>query len=141
VTLRRVVVAAALAGALGVSGCASSIMEGFVGQPLQMAMVRYGPPENVFDMPDGRRAFQWKMTSSGVVAGSSTTTYSGNVYAPPGGLGAGGGTTTFNVKSRTTTTPAQVISHTCLYTMYATWNEGSKTWTFVGIEKPNFMCE
>lgn len=63
--MRAIAFAVCLA-ALGLTSCATNIMEGFVGQPLQAGIARYGPPEVVFDMPDGRRAFQWRMESETV---------------------------------------------------------------------------
>ena len=45
-------------------GCASEIMKGYVGRPVQDVMLDYGAPTNAFDMGDGRRAFQWIIHSS-----------------------------------------------------------------------------
>src|SRR5688572_24647351 len=56
------------------AGCASSIMNGYMGKSLQEAMLDYGPPSNAFDMPDGSRAFQWVMNSSGSTATMASTT-------------------------------------------------------------------
>ena len=54
----------ALFALLSLSACASQIMQGYVGKPIQSAMVDYGPPVNAFDMGDGRRAFQWVMNQT-----------------------------------------------------------------------------
>lgn len=125
--MRGAVALVALAGLLG--GCASSIMSGFVGKPVESVMVRYGQPVSVFDMPDGRRAFQWQINSSFVMPGSAHTNT--NIFAPPGSFA--------QVNSFTTYTPAQQINSSCLYTMYGEWRGGM--WVLVGYEKPNLMCE
>lgn len=119
--------ATAAAGLLLV-GCASSIMDGFVGQPVQQAMVKYGPPANAFDMGDGRRAFQWSMTSTGqmptYVSNSGTATPVGNsVWWTQNTQISGGGTTT----------------RECLYTLYGRWN--GSAWVIEGFEKPRLLCE
>ena len=45
-------------GILILSGCASQIMNSYVGNDVREVMVDYGTPANAFDMGDGRRAFQ-----------------------------------------------------------------------------------
>jgi hypothetical protein len=65
---------AILAAMMTLSACASTQMQGFVGKPIEEAYMRYGPPENVFDLPDGRRAFQFRWGGgTTVVPGYSTT--------------------------------------------------------------------
>lgn len=113
---------------LVLAGCASSIMQGYVGKPLQAAMVDYGPPANAFDMGDGRRAFQWSMTSTGqmptFVNNWGTATPMGNsVWWTQNTQITGGGT----------------VSRECLYTLYARWSDGA--WIVEGFEKPRFACE
>jgi hypothetical protein len=93
-------------------------------------MVDYGVPVNAFDMGDGRRAFQWVMTSSTTMPTHATT--SGSV------------TTTGNmawVNSNTRITGGQTITSTCTYTMFATWDESRQGWMVVDFRKPNLMCE
>jgi hypothetical protein len=104
-------------------------MEGYVGQPLQAAMARNGPPDVVFDMPDGRRAFQWVVTSEGRMPTMTTT--NANIYAPPGAFA--------NVNSTSMTTGGGVVTNTCRYTMYAEWRDNA--WIFTGFEPPRFMCQ
>lgn len=119
----------AIAAMVGLGGCASTYMEGLVGKPLQSAMAQYGPPSLVFDMPDGRRAFQWEMTSTGVMP--QTTTTNANFYAPPGAFAS--------MNATQTTYGGQSFSKTCRYTMYATLQD--QTWTFTGFEKPSLSCQ
>lgn len=122
----RVLMGAAIA--LSVAGCASSVMNGFVGQPVQQVMVKYGPPTNAFDMGDGRRAFQWSMKSSYTAPTSARTTGQampvGNaVWWTQNTTISGGGTSTGE----------------CLYTLYGRWS--GSAWRIEAYEKPKFLCE
>lgn len=121
---------ATAAAALVLSGCATGIMEGYIGQPVQAGIARYGPPEYVFDMPDGRRAFQWRMESSTVMP---TQTYGQvNIYAPPGSYA--------QANYHQTTTGGQTVTQVCRYTMYARHDAASGAWVFESFEKPSLMC-
>lgn len=124
--MRAIVIALALI----VSGCASSIMQGYVGQTLQEAMLDYGPPANAFDMPDGSRAFQWSMSSTFVTP--TTVRQTGSVTPGFGSV---------DWSSRTTIQGGQPITGTCLYTMLARWDEGRIAWVFFDYRRPNMMCE
>jgi len=84
-----------LALALTLAGCASTAMKGFTGKSINEAFFRYGRPENVFDLPDGRRAFQfyWGGGSFAVPATSTTALnanglggYTATTTSIPGGL-------------------------------------------------------
>lgn len=123
----RIVIAAA---ALALSGCATSIMEGFIGQPLQAGIARYGPPDYVFDMPDGRRAFQWRIESDMTMP--VTTTGNVNIYAPPGAFAT--------INHQQTTYGGNTVTQVCRYTMYAVWQDSPGAWIFESFEKPNLMC-
>ncbi len=112
------------------SGCASSIMGGFVGKPLQQVMVRYGPPANAFDMGDGRRAFQWVMSSTYVTPTYATNTGNASVYG-----------NSVMWTQNTQITGGVPITNTCAYTMYGRWSESTKTWVMEGYEKPKLLCE
>jgi hypothetical protein len=58
--------------ALALAGCASTAMKGYVGKPIEEAFMTQGAPENVFDLPDGRRAFQFRWGGGALpVAGQS----------------------------------------------------------------------
>lgn len=114
--------------ALALTGCASSIMKGFVGQPLQSVMIKYGAPANAFDMPDGTRAFQWIMSSTYV-----TPTYATNSgYATPMG-------NSVYWQQNTQIHGGQPITNTCAYTMFGRWN--GTAWVMTGYSKPNLMCQ
>lgn len=74
-------IAALVIAALALVGCASTAMKRYVGSSISEAYLAYGQPANVFDLPDGRRAFQFYWGGgSGIFPGSSQTT-----VAPIGG--------------------------------------------------------
>ncbi|MCV2881991.1 hypothetical protein [Actibacterium sp. XHP0104] len=115
----------AVAVAFFVSGCASQIMESYVGKDITEVIVKYGPPMNMLEMPDGRKAFQWRVDSNVVLP--STTTYNATTY---------GNVTT----GYATTTGGYVGSSRCVYTLYAKEN-AQDSFTVIGYEKPTLMCE
>ena len=96
-----------MALALVLGGCASTAMKSFTGQSINEAFFKYGRPENVFDLPDGRRAFQFYWGGgSFTVPTTSTTALNSN--------GLGGFTAT------TTSIPAGIVgSKGCLVTLIA----------------------
>ena len=107
------------------SGCATSVMQGYVGQDVTQVMLERGPPVNVFELPDGRTAFQWQLTTGTVMP--TTTTFTG---ASAGGFSTG----------QAFTTGGGLLSQTCTYTLYGQENpQGS--YTVVGFEPPAFGCD
>lgn len=112
--------------AMTLTACASQVMRGYVGKPLQEVMLDYGPPVNAMDMPDGTRAFQWAINSSYVTPTQviSTTAPVGNVWFT-------------NIQI----TGGQLISSSCVYTMFARWSEEQRAWVFTDFRRPNAMCE
>lgn len=109
--LRRVALVLALSTA--VSGCVSTEMRSFVGRPIQDAQIAYGAPEQVIDMPDGAKAFQFRYGGGPIlIPGASTTqaTVSGPV-----------------ITATTTGTPGAVVNSSgCLLTFIARPHGG--TW-------------
>jgi hypothetical protein len=64
---------------LFVTACASTEMKGYVGSSISEAFISYGKPEAVFDLPDGRRAFQFRWGGgTAVLPGRSNTYISGS---------------------------------------------------------------
>lgn len=116
--------------ALTVTGCASQIMKGYVGKPLQEAMVQYGPPQNAFDMGDGRRAFQWSMENS----------YTTPTFATNSGTAIPIGNSVYWTQN-TQISGGQPITQKCVYTLYARWSESAHSWIVEGFAKPRYMCE
>ena len=67
-----------LALAILLAGCVSTYMKQFVGKDIHEVMIADGPPIHSFDLPDGRRAFQWRMGAG------SATPFLGTVYYSEG---------------------------------------------------------
>ena len=63
----------ALPLALFLAGCYNASQ--YIGQDISNVMMAEGPPENVFLMPDGRMAYQWR------IGGGSTVYLPGDTYA------------------------------------------------------------
>lgn len=115
-----------LAGLLiGLSACASDIMQGYVGRDITSVIAQYGPPAHEFDLPDGRRAFQWEMHDTNYVP--ETVTYE-EEYGPR------------RTRGVTTTTGGYSENEVCFYTMYASPSHNGG-WLVTGFEKPTFECE
>lgn len=93
--------------ALALTGCASTAMKQYVGGSVSEAYMSYGVPEAIFDLPDGRRAFQfyWGGSRAVIPANERTT-------IRPSGFGA--------YEVTTTGTPAMAYeSKGCLVTLIA----------------------
>jgi hypothetical protein len=124
--LRAVFVAAALL----LCGCASAIMKDYVGRTIADVMMDYGPPQTAFDLTPTQRAFMWSMTTSFVTP--STTNVTGTAY---GSL----------FSATAISTPSQVVSQQCNYTLIAERIagavEGPAGWRVVSFCKPSLMCE
>lgn len=124
VSMKRFVLGACLA--FCVSGCASQILSSYVGGSIEEPILDYGPPVNVLELSDGRRAYQWRIAQSGVVPMSSPST--ATVY------GSGGYATAYG-----TTTTYVPYSQDCTYTLTAT-RQGNQ-WIVDGYRQPSLMCE
>lgn len=113
-----------LGAALLLAGCVSTQMRGFVGQDITEAFMRYGQPENVIDLPNGQRAFQFRQGEGAMlVPGRSRSE-----------VAAWGNTATVN----TVSTPATAIYRDgCLLTFIAAPSGGS--WTVTDIRPPKEM--
>ena len=125
----RIFIGFLAASILTLSGCATHIMKGYIGLDIREVVVDKGAPNNVFDMGDGRRAFQWVETDSYTTPPTVTTTsYTQNI-------GSYSYTTSDSV-----VTPGQTSTWTCVYTMFAEWDEARKGWIVVDFKKPELMC-
>ncbi len=119
---------------LTLSACASSIMQSYVGKSVQDVMLDYGAPDNAFDMPDGRRVFQWVKESS----------YTTPINVHTSGRGTGsvyGRNITSWTSSNSVITGGQTVKSDCVYSLFAEWNKSVKAWYITGFKKPNLMCE
>lgn len=113
------------ASCLFLAGCASDIMETFVGKDITEVQLQYGPPINSIAMPDGRKAFQWRFDSTAMMpmttnytAYGSGSMVSGTAYSYGGGM----------------------YTTTCFYTFFAKPNS-NKSYTVVGFQPPSLECE
>lgn len=92
---------------LALAACASTAMNKYVGGSVSEAYMSYGQPEAVFDLPDGRRAFQFYWGGAKGVAPANVQT---NIQ--PTGLGG--------YQVTTTGTPAMAYeTKGCLVTLIA----------------------
>lgn len=114
-----------LAGAFALAGCASGILQSYVGKDVTEVAMDYGPPAGVMDLPDGRRAFMWNRTQTMVTPG--TTNYSG--------VQSGGWVT-----GTATTYGGGVSSWECTYTLIGQKNPRG-SYTVVDYRKPKLECE
>lgn len=108
-----------------ISGCASTIMKRYMSRDISTVVANYGPPINNFDLPNGQRAFQWKIIDTSYVPETVT-------YDSQGGHGYQRGST---VRSG-----GYVKETACFYTFYAN-TAPNGGWTITGFEKPSFECE
>lgn len=107
------------------TGCASTIMKGYVSRDISSVVANYGPPANSYDLPNGQRAFQWKITDTSYVPETIT-------YDDQNGRGYNSGSTVLS--------GGFVKETSCFYTFYASAAEQGG-WTITGFEKPSFECE
>ncbi|MGN7870957.1 hypothetical protein [Paracoccus sp. 22332] len=114
----------AIVFAFFLSGCASQIMQSYLGKDITEAAMDYGVPDATMDLPDGRRAFMWQMTQN--IAMPQTTTYNA--------------TATGNWVNGTATTSGGIASQTCNYTLIGQRNSKG-SYTVVDFRKPSMMCE
>lgn len=109
------------------SGCVSTHMKQFIGKDARYIAVKDGMPINVFDLPDGQRAFQYRVGGGSVTAPTTTTTTgqlqmagSGAYYAEQK-IESGG--FTVNVPG-------------CLITYLARWSPERQGWIVTDISYP-----
>lgn len=109
-----------------IGGCTSQVFEGYVGKSITEPMLDYGKPTSVFDMPNGQKAFQWQIDTTGaipVTTPSYATVQSSNGWAQVSG----------------TQTNYIPYSNSCTYTLFA--EPQGKDWTVVSFREPRFGCE
>ncbi|MDO9025299.1 hypothetical protein [Zwartia sp.] len=112
------------------SGCASQIMQSYIGQPLLRVVEDYGMPVAAFDSEPGVRSFIWVLQSQGVTPQLTT----------------GSATVTGNqLFASTITYPATYTSSSCNYAIYARKTrddiDGVGAWTVVGYKTPPLRCQ
>jgi len=122
------IIAAGLA-ALVASGCAApSQMESYVGRPVSEAILDHGSPSEVFDLSDGRRAYQWQIDKSGLRPAPQ----------PRIGVGVGIGTGGFGGGLTTIGTSYVPYSKTCHYTLLS--EKRGNDWIVTSLREPIPGC-
>lgn len=111
-------------GLLLITGCASDVMRDYVGRDITSVIAQYGPPTYEFDMPDGRRAFQWERLETHHVP--ETTIYEEKSNRR-------------RTRGSSITLGGHVEEEVCFYTMYAEPGPAD-SWRVVGFEKPRLEC-
>ena len=110
-------------------GCATSIMKGYIGQPISTVVGDYGFPAGAYDLDVDKRAFVWSQSMTMVSPGTSTTT--GSVV----------GNTMF---AQTYSSPGIAVTGSCNYVLIAerrrTDIDGPAAWTVIDFQKPKFGC-
>lgn len=113
------------------TGCASMIMKGYVGQSLLSVVEDYGTPTSAYDTGrEQERAFIWVM---------------GSTYVSPQVSRTNVGVVGNQLYGSTVTAPATVSTSRCSYVIYAKRTrmdiEGPAAWTVVDFKRPSLMCE
>ena len=108
-----------LALAWSLSGCSADIMRGYVGRSPEEVMARYGPPVDVRDLPDGRRAYQWMEAETETSGGEATIRID-------------------NGRHRTEYSPTTTKEKRCFYTFYA--HRTAYGWRIDEFRRTEFGC-
>lgn len=116
--------AIAITAALILTGCASTVMKNYIGQPVESVVIDYGPPTAVLDLGWDQRAYQWRKISTNIVSGST----SGEIRDTRRGQ-----------RYEETVTPGYVEEQECFYTFYARQQGGR--WYVTNFRQPKLECE
>jgi hypothetical protein len=115
--------------ALALVACApQGELERFVGRSVDEAMLDYGSPTEVFQLSDGRRAYQWEITKEGFRPAPQ----------PRIGVGIGIGTGGWGGGITTIGTNYIPYSKTCRYTLIA--SKSGDQWIASEFRKPAPGC-
>jgi hypothetical protein len=109
------------------SACVSTHMKKYIGKDVRYIAVDSGQPVHVFDMPDGKRAFQYYW-GGGTYEVPKTTTTDGRVQLV--------GDSAYYSERKVETGGMIISSPGCLITYFAEWNPTSKGWVVVDISYP-----
>jgi hypothetical protein len=102
-------------------------MKQFIGKDARYIQVEDGPPVNVFDLPHGVRAFQYRW-GGGTYVMPTTTTTSGEVQLI--------GNAAYYTEQKIESGGAVVSSEGCLLTYFAKWDAIRQGWIVSGISYP-----
>ncbi|MFX0541329.1 hypothetical protein ACEWPM_006295 [Roseovarius sp. S4756] len=119
----------AAVAALTVAACAApNQMESYVGRPIGEAVLDHGSPTEVFQLSDGRRAYQWELTKTGFRPSPR----------PRIGVGVGIGTGGWGGGLTTIGTDYIPYSKTCRYTLIS--DKRGDDWIVSEFRKPTPGC-
>jgi hypothetical protein len=118
---------------VALSGCASQTLQSYIGKDVRELELENGPPINTIDFDDGRRAFQWSVTSTytSPVRAHTTTISTPAIEGSP----------TLPPTTTTAVTGGHTSTSTCLYTVFAKKDEATSAWIVVDFKKPSWDCE
>lgn len=116
-----------LAVLFAVSACASTHMKKFIGKDVRYIQIDDGAPVNVFDLPDGRRAFQY-LWGGGRYVVPQTTTTQGQVQLV--------GDKAYYTEQKVESGGFVVDNPGCLITYIAEWSAEKKGWIVVDFSYP-----
>lgn len=109
------------------AACAPPVLEQYMGRPIVDPMLDFGKPDEVFDLPDGRRAFQWDVEKQ------ATRPSPRPVIGVGVGIGHGGwGQVT------TVGTSYETFTKSCRYTLIA--DRRGDQWIVSGRRRPAPGC-
>jgi len=114
---------------LGVAhlGCVSTHMKRYIGKDALYVAVDSGKPVNVFDMPNGRRAFQYYW-GGGRHYIPRTTTTDGRIQLS--------GNSAYYSEQKIESGGFLLESEGCLITYFAEWDAVKRSWIVVDISYP-----
>lgn len=112
---------------LGLQGCYSKHMKAFIGRDIRYVVVSDGQSENAMDMPDGQRAFQFRV-GGGAVAVPTRTTTNGDIQLV--------GNSIYYSQQKLETAGGIVRLPGCLVTYFARWDAAQKGWIVTSISYP-----
>lgn len=108
-------------------GCASNHMEQYIGKNIMEVAFESGQPENVIDMGDGRRVFQFRW-GGGTYRMPERTTTDGKVSVY--------GNSAWYKQTAVTTGGYSVTSEGCILSYITEWDESKKSWVITETRYP-----
>ena len=125
---RRWSVLLAFTAAVPTAACASSHMKPFIGKDVRYVVIEDGTPVNVFDLPDGLRAFQFRW-GGGTVHVPKTTTTNGQLQMV--------GNQAWYQEQKIESGGMVVESAGCVITYIAAWDAARQGWIVQQIAYPH----
>ncbi len=113
-----------------ITGCVTDRFKTYSGSDIRDVMIDYGPPDSAFDLEGGWRAFQWIVHNSYTTPTHITTH---RTLTNPKDYDSW-------ISRRSTIVGGETVSNSCLYTLFATWEEARKTWIVSNERQPRTSC-